>query len=194
MSHPVTSASLLRLRESAVRPSSAHTALSRLTSTAGGGLLKRTMRANGRSCRSEGAYLRRAERALRQPSAREREPRGETHRSLQMQMIGRLRNRAGSALPFALRLRAGVSWMSLSRLLMKLWSPPPVAPSISSMTTSVGFLLPSALPASSAFLMRFVTVPALRSSLERGVCQGRHGSMGWAGYVGREAQSSRTSR
>lgn len=44
---------------------------------------------------------------------------------------------------------------------------PPVAPSISSMTMSVGRLLPILDPASSAFWIRVVTVLPLRSSLWR---------------------------
>lgn len=55
MSHPVTSASLLRLLVSVVRPSVSQMSFRRLTRTAVGGLLKRTMRAKGRRCRSDGA-------------------------------------------------------------------------------------------------------------------------------------------
>lgn len=51
MSHPVTSDSVLSERESAFRPSISQMNFSRLTRTATGGLLKRTMRAKGRSGR-----------------------------------------------------------------------------------------------------------------------------------------------
>ncbi len=77
---------------------------------------------------------------------------------------------------------AGTSCINLIKLLIKLWehrqlklgvlrchkltvSPPPLAPSISSMTTQVGFPpLPNPEPESTAFLIRVVTVAADLSS------------------------------
>lgn len=62
MSQFVTSESLLRLRESAERPSISQMTLRRLTRRATGGLLKRTIRAKGRSGRRAEAYLKKGTR------------------------------------------------------------------------------------------------------------------------------------
>jgi hypothetical protein len=165
-----TSASIVKFFASAPNPSSSQIVRRRLTSITFVGGVNRMIRARGRRGRRTGAYLR-----VVSASVDGRRGGGRAYRSLQMQMIGRRSGRSFFPLPLYF-LNELPSITSFTSVLIKLYrpldvssdphtergrictvSPPPPAPSISSIMTQVG-----RLPSNPAFVVNARLSRALR--------------------------------